>query len=170
MDGPLLESPKTMEIDTDAGKLHIILDPELAPITATQLHRLLKNGVFSGTPFVRYEPNFLVQTAIAEDKTGGRAPMTPRSRAMLRRLPLEVKCQTEGTVRHKKGYLGMGRDDDPNSAVSSFSIFLEDSPHLDGKYTIFGRVVPNEMTLATLQKMQQTMPQVLPTINSAREI
>jgi cyclophilin family peptidyl-prolyl cis-trans isomerase len=35
----------------------------------------------------------------------------------------------------------MARGDDPDSASTSFFLVLGDSPHLDGKYTAFGRVV-----------------------------
>jgi len=169
-DGPLLESAKTIEVDTDAGKIHLILDPELAPITATQLFKLLRSGVFNGTPFVRHEPGFLVQTAVAEEKAGGYTLMTAKAKSLLRRLPLEIEAQTRGDVLHKKWVIGMGRGDEVNSeAVTSFSIFLGDAPHLNGKYTIFGRIVPDTVTIATLDRISSKFP-THTVIKSAREI
>ena len=46
----------------------------------------------------------------------------------------------------------MARDlDDPDSATSSFCIMLRDSPHLDGKYTVFGRVESGEEVLKAIE-------------------
>jgi cyclophilin family peptidyl-prolyl cis-trans isomerase len=44
-------------------------------------------------------------------------------------------------VNHIRGVLSMARGDDPNSADTSFFIVLGQAPHLDGKYTVFGKVV-----------------------------
>ncbi|MEO0348156.1 MAG: peptidylprolyl isomerase [Pseudomonadota bacterium] len=41
---------------------------------------------------------------------------------------------------HVRGVVSMARANDPNSADSQFFIMLADSPHLDGKYTVFGEV------------------------------
>src|SRR5581483_4731408 len=43
---------------------------------------------------------------------------------------------------HKRGTLAMARRNDPNSAGSQFFIVHEDSNFLDGKYTVFGELVP----------------------------
>jgi cyclophilin family peptidyl-prolyl cis-trans isomerase len=47
----------------------------------------------------------------------------------------------------------MARWDAEDSAVSSFSIMLGDAPHLDKKYTVFGRLVPDEVTIQTMDKI-----------------
>ena len=44
-------------------------------------------------------------------------------------------------IPHLKGILSMARSSDPNSANSQFFICLEDAPHLDRQYTVFGKVV-----------------------------
>lgn len=41
----------------------------------------------------------------------------------------------------RRGVVGMARTMDPNSANSQFFIMFEDSPHLDGQYTIVGEVI-----------------------------
>jgi len=43
--------------------------------------------------------------------------------------------------KHVRGVLSMARSNDPDSAGSQFFIVIEDSPFLDGKYTVFGQVV-----------------------------
>jgi peptidyl-prolyl cis-trans isomerase B (cyclophilin B) len=52
---------------------------------------------------------------------------------------------------HDRGILSMARLDDPASASSSFFIVLARTPSLDGKYTVFGRVVEG---LEVLQKIE----------------
>jgi cyclophilin family peptidyl-prolyl cis-trans isomerase len=152
VDGPLLSKPKQFEVETTAGKLRLILDPALAPKHATQLYRLFTNGVFDGTPICRYEPNLFLQTSTAETKSQG-GVITEAQRQMLRRLPLEVESQSNGGRAHKKWVLSMARWDAEDSAVSSFSIMLGDAPHLDKKYTVFGRLVPDEVTIQTMDKI-----------------
>ncbi|CAL2253070.1 unnamed protein product [Prunus armeniaca] len=45
------------------------------------------------------------------------------------------------------------RYEDPNSAASSFSMLLGDSPHLDGQYAIFGKVTKGDETLKALEEL-----------------
>jgi peptidyl-prolyl cis-trans isomerase B (cyclophilin B) len=51
-----------------------------------------------------------------------------------------VKAEFNDTP-HKRGIVSMARSNDPDSAGSQFFIVIEDSPFLDGKYTVFGQVV-----------------------------
>jgi len=46
------------------------------------------------------------------------------------------------TIQHDRGIVSMARSNHPDSAGSQFFIVLEDSPHLDGEYTVFGRLIP----------------------------
>ena len=48
----------------------------------------------------------------------------------------------------------MARTDDPDSANTSFFIVLRDAPNLDGKYTIFGKVVDGLDTLSRMEQVQ----------------
>ena len=44
-------------------------------------------------------------------------------------------------LKHEKGVLSMARAMDPNSAGSQFFVMHEFSPHLDGQYAAFGKVI-----------------------------
>ena len=50
----------------------------------------------------------------------------------------------------------MARGGDPNSAETSFFIMLGPAPHLDGKYTVFGKVVDGFDTLEKIEKVART--------------
>jgi len=168
-DGPLLTEPKTFELLTSAGKIHLVLEPRLAPRHATQIYRLLKNHIYDGTPISRYEPGYLVQLDIAENKVAGHPALGRNQLKLMRRLPLEVSAQLKGTTAHKRGVLSMARFDDPDSAVSSFSILLDQAPHLDSEYTIFGHVLDDAETNETLERIASGWPGKKPVIVSASE-
>jgi peptidyl-prolyl cis-trans isomerase B (cyclophilin B) len=50
--------------------------------------------------------------------------------------------QEFNTLQHDRGIVSMARSNDPDSAGSQFFIVAKDSPHLDGQYTAFGRLIP----------------------------
>ena len=56
-------------------------------------------------------------------------------------------------INHVKGIVSMARGDDPASAATSFFIVTADAPSLDGKYTVFGRVIDG---LDVLDKIEST--------------
>ena len=168
-DGPLLTSAKTVEMKTSAGNIHMVLDPAVAPINASQMYKLFKAGAFDGTSIVRYEPNFVLQTALASVKEDRNARLSAHVNSMLRRLPLEIEAQNSGKVLHKKFVLSMAHGDDPNSAVTSFSILLGNAPHLDKKYTIFGHALNDPETVKTLEKIEAEWTKKQPYIVSVRD-
>ena len=47
----------------------------------------------------------------------------------------------DNPIKHERGVISMARTQDPDSASSQFFIVHSDSPHLDGQYAAFGRVV-----------------------------
>ena len=48
--------------------------------------------------------------------------------------------------------LGMARSSDPNSANSQFFIMFDAAPHLDGQYTVFGRVISGMEVVDAIKK------------------
>jgi cyclophilin family peptidyl-prolyl cis-trans isomerase len=149
-DGPYLTKPEKVELVTTRGPITIVLDPKLAPKTATHLYTLMSNGAFAGTPFYSFQNNFLV-LAQAVNKFPGQKFLNRAQLTSLRRLPLEV----DSGGRHNQLALSLCRDEeDVDSATSSFCIVLERAHHLDGHYTIFGHVEQDPKTLATLKAIE----------------
>jgi peptidyl-prolyl cis-trans isomerase B (cyclophilin B) len=170
-DGPLLKEAKNIEITTNAGPITLHIDPALAPITATQMYRLLTANAFVGTRICGYQPNYLVQIAVAEDKAPGQSAITDRGRTILRRLPLEVDGQKSTAVNHRKYALSMGRyPQDPESGVSSFSIILQNSPHLDHEFAVFGNIQDDAATLQTLSNIAKDFEPHKYWITGAKEL
>ncbi|HMX29521.1 MAG TPA: peptidylprolyl isomerase, partial [Blastocatellia bacterium] len=64
-----------------------------------------------------------------------------------------LKGEFSQTRKHIRGVLSMARTDDPNSALTSFFIVLAPAANLDGKYSIFGKVVDGFETLDRIEKV-----------------
>lgn len=133
-------------LETTEGEMVLELHPEWAPRHVEQLKALVSAGAYNGATFFRVEDNFVIQLSGVEN----RQPVaSPEQLALNSLLPAEFSDR-----KHRKGILSMARQDgDPNSARSSFSILLGDSPHLNHKYTIFGELYHGADTVNRIQRI-----------------
>jgi cyclophilin family peptidyl-prolyl cis-trans isomerase len=105
--------------------------------------RLAQAGVFDGTAFHRVVPGFVVQTGALNT----RSPLSDKQQKLVRTLPPEFS-----DTKHVKGIISMARGDDPASASTSFFIVTGDASSLDGKYTVFGRVVDGMSAVGAIEQ------------------
>ena len=124
-----LDPENTVYLELKSGRVVIQLRPELAPKTVEQFKTLVRQGFYDGTPFHRVIEGFMAQ--------GGDPTGTGTGGSKLPNVPAEFSRY----VHFLTGTLGMARSQDPNSGNSQFFICFGPQPSLDGKYTIFGRVV-----------------------------
>lgn len=120
----------TME---NGGEIKAELYPEIAPNTVNNFIALIKSGYYNGTIFHRVIPGFMVQGG-DPDGTGMGGPG----------YSIFGEFDSNGfanPLKHTKGVLSMARTNRPNSAGSQFFIMVENSPHLDGQYASFGKVI-----------------------------
>ena len=106
------------------------LYPEIAPNTVSNFVNLVKEGFYDGTIFHRVIPGFMIQGGAGIDGKNAKA--------------IEGEFASNGfnnDLKHERGVLSMARTMDPNSASSQFFIMVSDSPHLDGEYASFGKVI-----------------------------
>ena len=128
---------------TTRGDLVVGLFPDVAPKHVAQILKLVRLGVYDSTWFYRIEPGFVVQLTDAGNR---RLPLSSEQRAALQNLPAEFS-----SLPHLPGVLSMARQDaDVNSGESSFSLLLAPAPHLDGKYTVFGKLLWGNDVLAAI--------------------
>ncbi len=132
---------------TSMGDIVLALYPDVAPKHVAQILRLVKLGVYDGMHFRRVEPGFVAQLSGHHDRA---TPLTPEQSAAIVRIPAEFSA-----IRHERGILSMARFDDPNSAETSFSILLGRAPHLDGKYTVVGRVESGMDVVAAIERVDR---------------
>ena len=115
-------------LETDRGRLDIELLPAEAPVTVAEFLGLVDRRFFDGTRWHRVVPNFVIQDGDPRgDGWGG-----PGAGFVLR--------DEINPVRYDVGTVGMALSG-PNTGGSQYFITHSAQPHLDGIYTIFGRVV-----------------------------
>ncbi len=121
-------------IKTSAGEMTVEFWPDVAPKTVENFKTLAKKGFYDGTAFHRIIKGFMIQ---------GGDPLTkdPSAEARWGTGDPGYKIKAEFNDRpHVKGVLSMARSANPDSAGSQFFICLDAAPHLDRKYTAFGKV------------------------------
>jgi peptidyl-prolyl cis-trans isomerase B (cyclophilin B) len=116
------------------GEIRIELLPELAPRTVTNFEKLADQGFYDGTYFHRVIPGFMIQGGDPATKNHD-----PRDDG--KGGPGYTIVDEFSDYPHVRGTVSMAHAGRPSSAGSQFFIVHQDSPHLDGKYTVFGRVV-----------------------------
>jgi cyclophilin family peptidyl-prolyl cis-trans isomerase len=136
---------KTVTLKTTLGVIRIRMEPDWAPNHVRNFLRLASTGWFNGTAFHRVVRGFVVQGGMGDTRPGG-APH-PADRWV---RPLKGEFRDD--VKHTRRIVSMARSDDPDSATTSFFLMLGDAPHLDGKYSAFGRVVEGLDVLDLFEK------------------
>ncbi len=121
-------------IEMENGKqIKLELYPETAPITVENFETLVKDGFYDGLIFHRVIKGFMIQGGCPEGTGMGGPGHTIKGEFARNGVPNPLK--------HTRGVISMARSMMPNSAGSQFFIMHEDSPHLDGSYAAFGKVV-----------------------------
>ncbi|THD84341.1 peptidylprolyl isomerase [Aliigemmobacter aestuarii] len=119
------------------GTVVIDLLPDVAPKHVEQITALATEGAYDGVVFHRVIEGFMAQTGDVQfGKTGGDTSMAGMGGSSRPDLPAEFS-----SVSFDRGVVGMARAMDPNSANSQFFIMFAPAPHLDGQYTVVGRVI-----------------------------
>lgn len=122
-----MDLENTLYLDLPDGRVTIELRPDLAPAHVKRIKELARDGYYDGLVFHRVIPGFMAQTGCPDGTgTGGSGKK------------LQAEFNDEPYVR---GTCGMARTMNPDSADSQFFITFDDTPHLDGQYTVWGKVV-----------------------------
>ena len=109
------------------------LYPEIAPNTVNNFISLVKKGFYDGLIFHRVIYGFMIQGG-CPDGTGMGGPG----------YSIKGEFAQNGfanDLKHTAGVLSMARAMHPDSAGSQFFIMHKNSPHLDGSYAAFGKVI-----------------------------
>ncbi len=125
----------------DRGTIKLELYDDVAPITVKNFVKLAKKGFYDGLTFHRIIEDFMMQGGCPKgDGTGGYTDASGKKVTITGEFR---KNGIENNLTHTRGVVSMARSGDPyyDSASSQFFIVHKDSPHLDGDYAAFGRVV-----------------------------
>lgn len=138
------------------------LYPEIAPITVENFVNLVKDGFYDGLTFHRVIAGFMIQGGCPLGNGTGGPGHT-------------IKGEFSGNgvtnnLKHTLGVLSMARSMMPDSAGSQFFIMHKTSPHLDGQYAAFGKIIDgmdvvNKIAeIATDYSDKPLEPQVMKTV------
>ncbi|MBB1473969.1 MULTISPECIES: peptidylprolyl isomerase [unclassified Luteimonas] len=113
--------------DTARGQIKVELYPDKAPLTVASFVNLARHGFYDGLSFHRVIPDFMVQGGCPQGTgTGGPG--------------YKFEDETGNGVKHERGVLSMANAG-PNTNGSQFFITHIKTDWLDGKHTVFGKVV-----------------------------
>ena len=120
-------------LDTSKGEIELEFFADKAPETVRQFLRLSAAGLYDSTLIHRVVPNFVLQTGALAYRE---KPLTMAQNALVHNQPPEFS-----DTPNVPGIVSMARGEDPASATTSFFICTGECRALDGKYTVFARVV-----------------------------
>lgn len=109
------------------------LYPDIAPISVNNFISLIKKGYYDGLIFHRVISGFMIQGGCPEGTGMGGPGYSIKGEFAMNGVENELK--------HTEGILSMARAMDPDSAGSQFFIMHKNSPHLDGSYAAFGKII-----------------------------
>jgi peptidyl-prolyl cis-trans isomerase B (cyclophilin B) len=138
------------------------LYPEIAPNTVNNFISLVKDGFYNGLIFHRVINGFMIQGG-CPDGNGMGGPG----------YSIAGEFTSNGftnNLKHEPGVLSMARSMSPNSAGSQFFIMHKNSPHLDGSYAGFGKVIEGLEVVNKIAEVQvdysdrPTDPQIIKSV------
>jgi peptidyl-prolyl cis-trans isomerase B (cyclophilin B) len=121
-------------IEMESGEaIKIELYPEVAKNTVNNFIDLVEHEYYDGLIFHRVIPGFMIQGG-CPDGNGMGGP------------GYSIKGEFNGNgvkndLKHDRGVISMARSQHPDSAGSQFFLMHKDSPHLDGQYAGFGKII-----------------------------
>ena len=124
-------------IETDRGPIQIELAVNEAPLTSDNFVRLARSGFYNGLLVHRVVPNYVVQTGDPRSDSEGGPGYTIRDE--LSQLPV------------LRGSVGMALDWE-DTGGSQFFIATSPQPQLNGRYTLFGKVIAGMEVVDQLQR------------------
>ena len=135
-------------LETNFGAVVIAFYPDKAPKHCESFKKLIKAGYFDCTKFHRIVKDFMIQGG--DILTRDQDPYNDGTGGPGYSLPAEFN-----DIPHGAGILSMARSMDVNSAGSQFFICLtrERTKHLDGKYTVFGKIIGGMDVISDMAKI-----------------
>ena len=133
---------KILEFNTNKGNFKIELYVDKAPVTTGNFIKLVDGGFYNGLIFHRVIPNFMVQCGCPHGTGRGGPGYT-------------IRDEFHPDLKHdSKGMLSMANAG-PNTGGSQFFITVAETPWLDGKHSIFGKVIAGMEVVDSISKVEK---------------
>ena len=144
-----MSNPKVKIVVKGHGTMIAELYPDMAPKTVENFMKLVGAGFYSGMIFHRVIPGFMIQG-------GGFTEAHEQKEAASIKGEFRANGFAQNTLKHTRGVLSMARTMIPDSASSQIFIMHENSPHLDGQYAGFGKVIEGEEVIDSIANVPTT--------------
>lgn len=129
-------------LDTNMGTIKLELFAAETPVTVQNFIKLCKNGFYDGLIFHRVIDGFMIQGGCPKGEgTGGPGYV--------------IKDEFVATLRHNTPGIVSMANAGPNTGGSQFFITLAPTPWLDGKHTIFGKVIEGMGVVQSIGKVRR---------------
>lgn len=139
-------------LETSMGDITIELYPKDAPLHCANFKKLVKEGFYDGTAFHRVIPGFMIQGGDPNSKDNDKSNDGLGGPGYT--IPAEIKLKHElGSVAAAR--LGDQVNPKRASSGSQFYIVVGDASYLDGKYTVFGKVIKGEDVAINISKVKR---------------
>jgi cyclophilin family peptidyl-prolyl cis-trans isomerase len=132
-----------VKLETTQGDIVLELFENEAPNTTANFISLVESKFYDGLTFHRVIRGFMAQGGDPNGDGSGGPGYT-----------IHDECRQENHRNHFRGSLSMAKTSQPDTGGSQFFITFRPTPHLDGKHTVFGRVVDGMRVLAKLQRTE----------------
>ncbi len=130
-------------LQTSQGDVVLELYEDNAPNTVANFISLVEKGYYDGLKFHRVIDEFMAQGGDPKgDGTGG-----PGYR-------IKDECTRKDAKKHERGVISMAKTEKPDTGGSQFFITFVKTDHLDGKHTVFGRVIKGMENVDKFAKTQ----------------
>ena len=117
----------------NGDKIQLELYPDIAPNTVNNFVSLVNKGFYNGIKFHRVIRGFMIQGGDPDGIGTGGPGYSIKGEFSYNNF--------NNSLKHSAGVISMARSQRPDSAGSQFFIMHKDSPHLDGSYAGFGKVI-----------------------------
>jgi cyclophilin family peptidyl-prolyl cis-trans isomerase len=138
-------------VETGAGAFAFEMFPSEAPKTVAHILGLIRSGFYDGQRFHRAIPGFVVQWGDPQTRNADKTADWGRGDAASSGKPIGVSEMNKKRL-HVKGAVGVAHLGDPAKADSQIYVTLAARPDLNGKYTVFGRIIAGADVPERVQK------------------
>jgi len=134
-----------VKITTDKGDMLAVLYEDEVPNTVANMISLAESGYYKGMSFHRIIPKFMAQGGCPNSKKGAKG--VPGTGGPGYKFADEIRPHLRHTGR---GILSMANSG-PGTNGSQFFICFKDTPHLNDKHTVFGKLITGQAVLDQLE-------------------
>lgn len=117
----------------ELGVMEFQLYPDYAPDTVASFIESANSGFYDGLLWFRCQPGYVIQSGSPDNNIYTDSDFHLRGEFIANKV--------DNPLRNVRGAIGLGRDDDPNTAGTQFYVVHQDLPHLDDRYCVFGQMI-----------------------------